>query len=105
MSEPDDYLWDRSGPADPEVQRLEQLLAPLAHDQPLDELRLRRKSRRWIYVAAGAAIAAAAVLVLVLRTRAATCDGFESATGCVAVGETFDSGASTAVVRIADIGQ
>ncbi len=36
MSKPDDYLWDRSGPADPEVARLEQLLAPLAHDRPLD---------------------------------------------------------------------
>jgi hypothetical protein len=27
----EDYLWDRSGPVDPEVERLEQLLAPLRH--------------------------------------------------------------------------
>ena len=27
----DDYLWDRSGPADPEVQRLERLLGTLRH--------------------------------------------------------------------------
>src|SRR3954470_10558163 len=103
MSEPDDYLWDRSGPADPEVERLEKLLAPLAHDRPLDELRIRRRSRWWIY--AGVVVAAAAVLVLVLRTRGATCDGFETSTGCVAVGESLDTGASPALVRIADIGQ
>jgi hypothetical protein len=30
----DDYLWDGSGPADPDVQRLEQLLRPLAMQQP-----------------------------------------------------------------------
>jgi hypothetical protein len=27
----EDYLWDRSGPPDPEIERLERLLAPLAH--------------------------------------------------------------------------
>ena len=31
----DDYLWDGSGPPDPEVARLEALLSPLAHDAPL----------------------------------------------------------------------
>jgi hypothetical protein len=32
----DDYLWDRSGDADPETAQLEELLAPLAHAEPLD---------------------------------------------------------------------
>jgi len=27
----DNYLWDRSGPPDPEIERLEELLAPLRH--------------------------------------------------------------------------
>jgi len=27
----EDYLWDKSGEPDPEVQRLENLLAPLGH--------------------------------------------------------------------------
>lgn len=31
----DDYLWDRSGPPDPEVERLERLLRPLGHDGPV----------------------------------------------------------------------
>lgn len=51
MSE-DRYLWDRSGPPDPEVQRLEKLLSPFA-------LRARR-SRTPLWLAA----AAAAVLIL-----------------------------------------
>ncbi|MDX2094221.1 MAG: hypothetical protein SFX73_40695 [Kofleriaceae bacterium] len=65
MSKPDDYLWDGSGSPDPEVARLETLLAPLAHDGPLDELKLRRPRKRgpWIL---GAVIAAAAAAVLVV---------------------------------------
>lgn len=35
----DDYLWDRSGAADPELRRLETLLAPFAHDgHPLAQI-------------------------------------------------------------------
>jgi hypothetical protein len=30
----DDYLWDRSGPADPEIQKLELLLKEFRHDSP-----------------------------------------------------------------------
>jgi hypothetical protein len=30
----DDYLWDRSGPPDPEVARLEELLRPLGQQEP-----------------------------------------------------------------------
>src|SRR5512132_3704275 len=29
----DRYLWDKTGPPDPEVERLEQTLASLAHDE------------------------------------------------------------------------
>ena len=57
----DDYLWDRSGPPDLEVARLEQRLAPLRyrHRPP------RRPSRaRW--VVAGASMAAAAGLLLMV---------------------------------------
>src|SRR5262245_31184645 len=28
---PDDYLWDRSGEPDPEIEKLERTLAPLGH--------------------------------------------------------------------------
>jgi hypothetical protein len=40
-----DYLWDRSGPPDLDIRWLEELLAPLAHDAPLDELRLAKVRR------------------------------------------------------------
>lgn len=33
----DDYLWDRSGEPDPEIERLERALAPLGHDAPWRE--------------------------------------------------------------------
>ena len=40
-----DYLWDRAGTPDLEIKWLEELLAPLAHDAPLDELRLAKGRR------------------------------------------------------------
>jgi len=49
----DGYLWDRSGPADPEVERLERLLGPLGYREP--------RRRRAPY-----ALAAAAAVVLAL---------------------------------------
>lgn len=49
----DDYLWDRSGPPDPEVERLEDLLAPLRY-RP--ERRFRAPLRK-LPVAAGIAAA------------------------------------------------
>ena len=42
----DDYLWDRSGPPDPDVARLEQLLAPLRQPLPLPPLRALEPSPR-----------------------------------------------------------
>ncbi len=123
MSKPDDYLWDGSGPADPEVQRLEHLLAPLAHDRPLDELRLRRRRSRtpWI-IGAVAALAAAAALVLYLRTSSVSpcggdigfaftarggtvaCDDGSVAHGVLPVGGVLDTGTATADLTIANIG-
>jgi hypothetical protein len=41
----DDYLWDRAGTPDLEIKWLEELLAPLAHGAPLDELRLAKGRR------------------------------------------------------------
>ena len=111
MSKPDDYLWDRSGPADPDVKRLEELLSPLAHDRPLDELRMKRPRRRAPWIAGAAvAIAAAAVLVLWLRTRAPEggCGGYaftkEGSAGCLPVGGTLDTGTASAEIAIATIG-
>ncbi|MDX2179477.1 MAG: hypothetical protein SFV18_07790 [Bryobacteraceae bacterium] len=58
----DDYLWDRSGPPDIEVARLEKLLAPLG-------AKPRSRSRRWI---AGAVAVAVAALAFVFAPPPAT---------------------------------
>lgn len=63
----DDYLWDRSGEPDPEVQRLESLLAPFGHDGRAFAGETRRSGRNvWRFVSyavAAAAVIFAAVLV------------------------------------------
>lgn len=55
----EDYLWDRSGPADPEIARLEQALAPLRyrHRAALAEAAAPRP-RVWWAAAAAALLAA-----------------------------------------------
>lgn len=58
----DDYLWDPSAPADPEIERLERLLRPLAYqERPLELRPARRFTRRM-----GVVLAAAATLLLAL---------------------------------------
>ena len=63
-----DYLWDRSGPVDDDIARLERLLAPFAHDASAPRTartthavprHTRRPRKRW-----QVAVAAAAVLAL-----------------------------------------
>lgn len=127
MKESDDYLWDRSGTPDPEVERLEKLLAPLAFDAPLDELRLRRKRSRapWIGLA-GVIVAVAALIALwVWPTRRGdspcgggvagfafstigdgqvACQEHAAARGVLPVGGTLDTGTAEAELTIADIG-
>ncbi|MGE0400055.1 MAG: FecR domain-containing protein [Kofleriaceae bacterium] len=128
MTKPDDYLWDGSGDADPDVAKLEELLRPLAHDRPMDEVRMRRARRRrapWI-MAGIAAIAAAAVLVLVLRRGdvpgttgcavsgegfafhatgdGVSCNGASLDEGVLRVGGVLDTGTSNVRLAIADIG-
>ncbi|MDB4953014.1 MAG: hypothetical protein JWO36_583 [Myxococcales bacterium] len=121
----DDYLWDRSGPRDPDVEKLEKLLAPLAHDAPLDQLRLRRKRPRWIVL--GVVLAAAAFAgwlaipsshheELVACTQdgsgfrfvaeggAVACGGRQIATGVLPVGGVLDTGLHQVDLSIADIG-
>jgi hypothetical protein len=121
----DDYLWNRSGPPDPDVKKLEQLLAPLAHDDtgaPLDELRVRRK-RRTPWFVLGVALAAAAALAIYIalpRDEHAcrgedgfafrgvggdvSCGGAQVAHGVLPVGGQLDTGANEASLTIANIG-
>jgi hypothetical protein len=73
-----DYLWDKTGEPDPEVQRLESLLAPFAHDDRPFAARVRTRwgkivsvaaavgGRRWRWTIASAAAAAAFVTAFVI---------------------------------------
>ncbi len=119
----DDYLWDRSGKPDPEVEQLEKLLSPLGHDAPLAQLRPRRRVR-WIIASSVVAAAAAAVVLVVALPRgsepppcrgsgflfvahggAVTCSGAQVATGVLPVGGVLDTGGHEADLDVADIGQ
>jgi hypothetical protein len=120
----DDYLWNRSGPPDPEIERLEKLLAPLAHEAPLDEVRRKRRAP-WFVI--GVAIAAAAAVAIYLaqprsqpRSQSAcrggegfaftgvggsvSCGGTAVAHGVLPVGFELDTGSHEASLTIADIG-
>ncbi len=64
------YLWDRSGPPDPDVVRLEKLLAPLKHDATLAPVSLEtRRRNRNIAIAGAALLAIAAVVAWVFLTK------------------------------------
>jgi FecR protein len=79
----DGYLWDGSGEPDPEVQKLETLLARYRHDQPAPEFdqvaeigpvnrRWRFFNLRWSYqlVAVAAALLLVVTVFFVMRQRA-----------------------------------
>jgi hypothetical protein len=61
----DDYLWDKSGQPDPEIQKLEEILGTLRYQpKPLELPQVLPASRRWNYVPL-LAIAASLLLALV----------------------------------------
>lgn len=61
----DDYLWDKSGQPDPEIQKLEEILGTLRYQpKPLELPQVLPTSRRWNYVPV-LAIAASLLLALV----------------------------------------
>ena len=87
-----DYLWDGSGPADPEIARLESILRPLGHTGTLPPLPRRPAGpasrawqRRWLAVAAAVAIlAGGAWFTLALRSgtwRVSTLAGLPAVDG------------------------
>lgn len=77
----DEYLWDRSGPPDPEVARLEQMLGRLRSTPPVPEVstivRLKHTPEHKTYFGArfvAPALAAAAAIVLMVGLTWQTAD-------------------------------
>src|SRR5207247_3746497 len=118
----DDYLWNRSGPPDPDIQRLEQLLGRLRSVPPLPQLpeadaeRPRRRGYGLLL-----ATAAAIVLVITGTWRTMRAPAWEVASvagqprlgsetlarrGRIAVGETLATdSASQARITVSTIGE
>ena len=95
----DDYLWDRSGPPDLEVARLEQRLAPLRYRHG----RLPSPSRVPWAVAA-AVVAAAAGLVLMV-TPAAQGTAWQLAGASLRQGQTVRTGDSAVRLEAEEVGR
>lgn len=63
----EDYLWDKSGEPDPEIERLEQTLGRLRYKRPAEPLPLPASTRRSFKLSfSQPALAAAAALVLLI---------------------------------------
>lgn len=82
----DRYLWDRSGPADPDVERLEKHLGRFRHERR--PLRLPAPRRAWTrpVLAAAAVLLAGAGILLVARSGSAPQWRVESLQGAPVVG-------------------
>ena len=69
----DDYLWDKSGEPDPQIQQLEEILGTLRYQPKPLNLPHRRNHLAWLAIAASIAIALlAAGLWLGLRNQEAS---------------------------------
>jgi len=129
----DDYLWDRSGPPDPDVERLERLLAPLrgtasapdvsgrgARLKDLHDMRTRWTSPRFLAPTLAAAATIAVMIGVTWQTTRSTGswevarmtgqprigDSALSGVGRLGIGETLiTDAASRARVDVSTIGQ
>lgn len=82
----DGYLWDRSGPGDPEVERLEKGLGRFRHERRPLRLPGRRRPSVKPILAAAAVLLASAGVFLVVRSGAAPQWRVESLQGTPVVG-------------------
>ena len=114
-----DYLWDRSGEADPEIARLEQMLAPFKHQHPSQHRRLPLVRYLWFAGAIAAIIAVAAALwrvpqrgptgpawnVTSLAGRPSIGSSSVNGSSSLAIGETLETDShSEATIAVANIG-
>jgi hypothetical protein len=98
----DEYLWDRTGEADPETVRLEQLLSPLKYS---GAVRPRRKVRSFWWLAAAAVFIVGLMTVPLLLRGPLT--GWQLAGGHrMRAGQTIETGdAHTAKIQSDETGE
>lgn len=82
----DDYLWNRSGPPDPEVARLEEALASLRYRHRARLALEPRRPRVWWAAAAAALLAAVATWQVSLRPSPVTAWQVAGVEGAVRLG-------------------
>ena len=99
----EDWLWDRSGPPDEEIERLEKMLAPLRYRHRVDPPRFRAAPRRY-WAAAAAVIAAAAGLTLLSRPHAAE-TGWQVAGAKVRQGDVLRTGTGALTLQAEAVGR
>jgi hypothetical protein len=110
----DDYLFDRTGSPDPDVERLESALRPLGRPDgaPVAAAPRAAPRRARVFLLAGIAVAAAAVIVMFVPfsppptpTPPATRIVVASASVPIAVGEWIETRDDTREVLVGDLGR
>jgi len=97
----EDWLWDRSGPPDPEVERLEKTLAPLRYRYRSPR---PRRPRAWA-VGAAAAVAAAAAMLIVWSTPRAADTQWQVAGARVRQGQVLRTGDESLTLSAEEVGR
>jgi hypothetical protein len=108
-----DYLWDKDGTPDPEIERIEQALQAFAQVTPPPALDLRRRptararfSRGALLIAATLALAVAGAVFTLMERRSAPAWQVTTASGrsTLPAGAWLDTTQGEAKVAVADIG-
>jgi hypothetical protein len=114
----DEYLWNKSGEPDPEIQKLEELLGHFQHNRPLRPAYYQSHWKRYAAIAAALFLIAAVTATLLLTRTRTTWDvailkgtpkvGSRkiTASGKIAVGEVLETdGESQAKIDSDDVGE
>ena len=100
----EDWLWDRSGPPDPEVERIERALAPLRYRHRVASLRPAQR-RPWAAMAAAAGVAAMAAGLMLSRSPAAPETAWQIAGTHVREGQLLRTGSTPVTLQAEAVGR
>ncbi len=104
----EEYLWDRSSPPDPAIERLERALAPLRYRHRPEIVRPERPHRRMFWTAAAAAAVLCGISLWQLRIRPAGATPWEvegARAGVVRAGQWVRTGSRALTLQADALGQ